>query len=110
VSLWEKTLCRGCSHPRWLHKGGTGSTPWQRLTGYCTKRRMEGRKAVLCACEGFVEHEPVEDPEFSVEDWRVINQIHSEFPNVPFTHNELAEIIARWEELHAQSERPRPAD
>jgi hypothetical protein len=97
MSLWEKTKCRECSHPRWLHKGGTGRTPWQRLTGYCTLRHMEGRKAVLCDCEGFVEHPPDSEPEFTQREWALINEIHSKFPNIPFTHNELAEILALWE-------------
>jgi hypothetical protein len=77
MSLWEKTKCRECSHPRWLH--------------------MEGRKAVLCDCEGFVEHPPDSEPEFTQREWALINEIHSKFPNIPFTHNELAEILALWE-------------
>ncbi len=96
MSLWEKMRCRGCSHPRHTHKGGPGN-PWHKMTGSCTLKRMEGRKAVSCGCEGFQEQPEREEPEFSVEEWRVINQIHSEFPSIPFTHNELAQIIWRWE-------------
>jgi hypothetical protein len=58
---------------------------------------MVGRKAYTCECDGFKEEPKLEDPEFSVEDWRVINQIHSEFPSIPFTHNELAQILWKWE-------------
>jgi hypothetical protein len=58
---------------------------------------MEGRKAVTCSCEAFEDWQRDDEPEFSVEDWRVINKIHSEFPSIPFTHNELAQILWKWE-------------
>jgi hypothetical protein len=96
VSLWEKMVCRGCTHPRYAHKGGPGN-PWRELSGSCTIKRMVDRKAVTCRCEGFEEEPRHEEPEFSIEDWRVINQIHSDFPNIPFTHNELAQILWKWE-------------
>lgn len=104
MSLWEKARCRGCTHPRHAHKGGPGN-PWRKMTGSCTIKRMEGRRAVTCECEAFEDWPRDNEPEFSVEDWRVINQIHSEFPSIPFTHNELAQILWKWENRNGSVDR-----